>query len=134
MSEPRDETAQTIHLPACHLVDPRKSLNTCVGCGGSTLLDPPCQPARDVPLTRADAHEEDSAECDLCGKTACPDADLPEFSEPRDCALTPVYEELRYDRCDYGCGRDLTKATICRAARLLAEHVSSPGPTTAGDD
>lgn len=63
---------------------------------------------------------EEGPGCDLCGKTSCPDADQPEFSEPRECVLTPVYNELRYDRCDYGCGRDITKATIRRAARLMA--------------
>lgn len=71
-----------------------------------------------------DAIEDDGPECDLCGETSCPDADLPEFSEPRECALMPVYNELRYDRCEYGCGRDITKATVRRAARLLAERGS----------
>lgn len=71
-----------------------------------------------------DAIEDDGPECDLCGKTDCPDADLAEFSEPRECILTPVYEELRYDRCDYGCGRDITKATVRRAARALARVIT----------
>lgn len=65
------------------------------------------------------AEKDAGPECDLCGKTDCPDADLPEFSEPVACAYKPIYEALRYDRCDYGCGRDITKATIRRAIRLL---------------
>lgn len=48
------EKGPTAHFPACHLVDPRKSLNTCTACGGSTLLDAPCQPARDVPFLLAE--------------------------------------------------------------------------------
>lgn len=64
--------------------------------------------------------------CDLCGEVTCPDSDQPGFSEPRDCALTPIYKALRYDRCEYGCGRDVTKETIRRdiaptlTARLAA--------------
>lgn len=71
--------------------------------------------------------EEVGPECDLCGKADCPDANLPGFSEPRDCVLTPVYEQLRYDRCDYGCGRDITKAAIRRAARVMSELLQTPG-------
>lgn len=76
--------------------------------------------------------EDDGPECDLCGKTTCPDADLPEFSEPRECALTPVYNELRYDRCEYGCGRDITKASIRIAVRTLADLSTPPGQSAAG--
>jgi hypothetical protein len=75
----------------------------------------------------SNAENDTGPECDLCGKTTCPDADLPEFSEPRDCILAPVYEELRYDRCDYGCGRDITKTTVRRAARALADRILPPG-------
>lgn len=56
----------------------------------------------------------DGPECETCGKTACPDADLPGFSEPGSCAYLPIYNALRYDRCEYGCGRDITKAAIER--------------------
>lgn len=56
----------------------------------------------------------DGPACDTCGKTTCPDADAPQFEEPRACAYLPIYNELRYDRCDYGCGRDITKAAIQR--------------------
>lgn len=59
-------------------------------------------------------------ECEPSGQTDCPDADLTGFSEPRDCKFKPVYDELRYDRCEYGCGRDITKDTIQRAVLLMA--------------
>jgi hypothetical protein len=63
-------------------------------------------------------------ECDLCGSTECPDADLPEFYEPRECKFIGVYNELRYDRCDYGCGRDITKESVRRAVRGVVQAVS----------
>lgn len=66
-------------------------------------------------------------ECDLCGKTDCPDADLPGFSEPRECIYKPVYDALRYDRCEYGCGRDITKDTIREAAAVMLACVITPG-------
>lgn len=69
------------------------------------------------------AIRDDGPECDLCGKTTCPDADLPEFSEPRDCALLPVYNE---------CGRDITKASIRIAARTLANLSLPPGRQQGG--
>lgn len=77
------------------------------------------------------AEHDDGPECDLCGKTTCPDADLPGFTAPEACAYAPIYEALRYDRCEYGCGRDITIQSIRRdivptvEAMLLAAPVSS---------
>ena len=73
-----------------------------------------------------DAVEDDSPKCDLCGKTDCPDADIPEFSQPRGCQYRLAYEALRYDRCEYGCGRDVTNRSIRKALAVL---VTTPAPT-----
>jgi hypothetical protein len=79
----------------------------------------------------------DGPECDLCGKTTCPDADLPGFSEPVACEYLPIYNALRYDRCEYGCGRDVTKETVRRdlvpAVERLAALRPSPGSSSGGD-
>lgn len=80
------------------------------------------------------APDDEGPECETCGKTTCPDADLPGFSDPVSCAYLPIYNGLRYDRCDYGCGRDITQASIRRdvvptvdallaAARNETEHL-----------
>lgn len=80
---------------------------------------------------------EDGPECDLCGLTGCPDADLPEFSEPVACAYLPIYEALRvYDRCEFGCARDVTKETIRRdiappVERILADRLAAERARTA---
>lgn len=51
--------------------------------------------------------------CETCGKTTCPDAALPAFSEPRDCTFAPIYFALRDAKdCDYGCSRDYTNQAI----------------------
>lgn len=78
--------------------------------------------------------DDDAPKCDLCGRTDCPDADLPGFSEPTACALLPAYEALRYDRCDYGCGRDLTKASIREAVRILAARAAQPDAALSDDE
>jgi len=55
----------------------------------------------------------DGPECETCGKTTCPDADLPAFSEPAACQYAPIYHALRDARdCDYGCARDYTNQAI----------------------
>lgn len=55
----------------------------------------------------------DGPECDTCGKPTCPDAQLPAFSEPRDCVFKPIYEAIRNSKdCDYGCSRDYTNQTV----------------------
>lgn len=60
-----------------------------------------------------EAERDDGPECEICGKTSCPDAQLPGFSEPVDCEFAPVYEELRAAKdCDYGCGRDFTNQEL----------------------
>jgi hypothetical protein len=79
-----------------------------------------------TPDNLRDVLAEDGPECDLCGKTTCPDADLAEFSDPVACPYARIYENLRYDRCEYGCGRDVTKTAIRRdiaptVARLIAD-------------
>jgi len=57
--------------------------------------------------------EADAPACDTCGKTTCPDADLPAFSEPVACQYAPIYHALRDARdCDYGCARDYTNQAI----------------------
>ncbi|WGX98748.1 hypothetical protein [Nocardioides sp. L-11A] len=56
---------------------------------------------------------EDGPECETCGRTTCPDAQLVAFSEPVDCEYAPIYEALHAAKdCDYGCARDLTNAGI----------------------
>lgn len=65
-------------------------------------------------LTPETLAELEGPECETCGKATCPDADLPGFSAPRQCTYAPIYEALRYDRCEYGCGRDITNDTIRR--------------------
>jgi hypothetical protein len=57
--------------------------------------------------------EHDAPACETCGKTTCPDADLPEFSEPRACVYAPIYRALRDSKdCDYGCARDYTNQAV----------------------
>ena len=91
--------------------------------------------AADIESTEAASSDEDGPECETCGRTTCPDANLPEFSEPVACAYLQIYNDLRYDRCEYGCGRDVTKETIRRdivpaVERILAAR-STPAPDTA---
>lgn len=55
----------------------------------------------------------DGPECDNCGKTTCPDAHLPMFSEPRECEFASMYEAFRESKdCDYGCGRDYSMQAV----------------------
>lgn len=101
----------------------------CIGCGEpnpTSVHIGGCADAQRKLNEPAEFEPLDLPECDLCGRTDCPDADLAEFSEPVACRYKPVYDELRYDRCEYGCGRDITKATIRRATRLIASEGSTP--------
>lgn len=66
--------------------------------------------SKPLPSAEKDA---DGPECETCGKTTCPDADLPEFSEPRNCTYAPIYRALRAAKdCDYGCARDYTNQAV----------------------
>lgn len=57
--------------------------------------------------------DDDGPECETCGRTTCPDADLPGFSEPVSCAYAGVYQALKDTKdCDYGCSRDYTNQAI----------------------
>lgn len=57
--------------------------------------------------------EQDGPECETCGRTTCPDARLPQFSEPVSCEYAAIYQELRAAKdCDYGCGRDFTNQEL----------------------
>lgn len=57
--------------------------------------------------------DSDFPECETCGKIDCPDAELPSFSEPRDCEYAAIYHALRDAKdCDYGCARDYTNQAI----------------------
>jgi hypothetical protein len=59
------------------------------------------------------ADKDAGPECDTCGKTTCPDAALPEFSEPRECIYGPIYHALKDSKdCDYGCARDYTNQAV----------------------
>lgn len=74
---------------------------TCSACGAVV-------PAPETTLTDADGPE-----CETCGSTTCPDADLPGFSEPKDCPFAPIYQALHDAKdCDYGCARDYTNQAI----------------------
>lgn len=62
-----------------------------------------------LPIAERDA----GPECETCGKTTCPDAALPEFSEPRECVYGPIYHALKDSKdCDYGCSRDYTNQAV----------------------
>lgn len=62
---------------------------------------------------RGRSAESDAPECETCGKADCPDADLPGFSEPRECMYAPIYHALKDAKdCDYGCARDYTNQTV----------------------
>lgn len=65
------------------------------------------------PTNAVEHAQDDGPECDTCGKTTCPDAQLPAFSEPKDCELASLYRAFRDTKdCDYGCGRDFTNQGI----------------------
>lgn len=85
-----------------------------------------------------DGVEDDGPECETCGKTTCPDADLPGFSVPRQCAFAPLFHAFRDAvDCDYGCGRDLTNAGIrrgvVRAVEALVSEFKADGVREAAD-
>lgn len=75
--------------------------------------------------------DQSAVECETCGKTECPDAALPAFSEPRDCVYAPIYRALRDAKdCDYGCARDYTNQAIAlwvvpAIERIIAAHVEA---------
>lgn len=57
--------------------------------------------------------EDAGPECDNCGKTTCPDADQPAFTEPTDCEFASLYRAFRDTKdCDYGCGRDYSMQAV----------------------
>lgn len=65
------------------------------------------------PAAASDAEPADGPACETCGRTTCPDADLPGFSAPRDCEYAPIYQAIHDAKdCDYGCARDLTNQGI----------------------
>ena len=79
--------------------------------------------------------EEDAGpECDTCGKATCPDAALPEFSEPRECVYGPIYHALKDSKdCDYGCARDYTNQAVRlwvveAVERIVAERLVEAAP------
>lgn len=77
------------------------------------MSDRHAQPAPVAPAGEVGLSDEDGPECETCGRTTCPDADLPGFSEPRDCEFAPIFEAIRDSKdCDYGCARDLTNQAI----------------------
>lgn len=74
---------------------------------------PSVQADGDAGQARLMSEEDDGPECETCGKTTCPDAELPSFSSPLNCAYTPIYEALKDAKdCDYGCARDLTNQGV----------------------
>ena len=99
--------------------------------------EPPLPP-RLLPATPvAGDVEDDGPECSNCGKADCPDADLPEFSEPRECEFASMYEAFRASKdCDYGCGRDYSMQAVRlwmvpEMERILAARLASHDAATA---
>ena len=75
------------------------------------MTDPTPAPVAQPALT--DEERDDGPECETCGKVECPDAALPSFSEPRDCAYAPIYHALKDAKdCGYGCARDYTNQAV----------------------